>query len=158
METTKKKLTEQEAYVRLANKCAAAELCKSDIRRQMAKWDLPEGAPDSILDRLEKEHYVDENRYAQAFARDKFLYNHWGWMKIEMELKKKGIPQGSIEGAKSEISEDDKLETLKALIEEKKRTVTGKSLYEIRCKLYKFAMGKGFSFDEIQKVVGDLDE
>lgn len=154
----KKTLTEKEAFVRLSGKCAVTELCKSDIRRQMARWELPEGAPERILERLEKERYVDENRYAQAFARDKFLYNHWGWVKIEMELKRKGIPEGCIEGAKGEISDDDKLETLKKLIEAKKRTVTGKSVYEIKCKLYKFAMGKGYSFDEIQQVVGDLDD
>ena len=78
METTKKKIAEAAALSRLANLCAKAEYCVSDIRQKMARWDLPEGAEDRIVHRLLNERYIDEQRYACAFVRSKFRFNRWG--------------------------------------------------------------------------------
>ena len=91
MEPTKKKIAEAAALSRLANLCAKAEYCVSDIRQKMARWDLPEGAEDRIVHRLLDERYIDEQRYACAFVRSKFRFNRWGRDKIVRGLRLKGI-------------------------------------------------------------------
>ena len=68
----KKKMSENDAMIRLTAKCAASEYCRADIRKMMSRWELPEGAVDRILKRLQDERYIDEQRYAHAFVRDKF--------------------------------------------------------------------------------------
>ena len=106
METTKKKIAEAAALSRLANLCAKAEYCVSDIRQKMARWDLPEGAEDRIVHRLLDERYIDEQRYACAFVRSKFRFNRWGRDKISRALKMKGISEEDIADGLTELNDD----------------------------------------------------
>ena len=149
----KKPISENDAWIRLSAKCAMTEYCVADIRRMMSRWELPEGADDRIVKRLQTERFVDECRYAHAFVRDKFRYNHWGWGRIEHELRMRSIAQAYIDEAKEEISEEANLSALRKLIEAKRRIVKGKNEYEINAKLFRFAMGRGFSYDDINEVL-----
>lgn len=153
MNEQRRNMTEQKALNNIAAKCAAREYCIADIRKMMSRWELPEGAEERIIRRLQEEKYVDENRYARAFVRDKFRHNHWGLMRIEQELKRKGIATDIIASAKEEIDKDDNKEALRRIIEAKRRTVKGNSEYEIRAKLYRFALGRGFSYTDINEIL-----
>lgn len=154
----KKKCSEQEAYQRLAAQCAMGELCCHDAHRKMSRWELPEGAEERIVAKLVKERFIDESRFAKAFVRDKFRYNHWGRVRIEQELRLRHIAKVHIEEALQEIDDSDNLQTLREIIAKKRPSVKGKSEYEIRGKLMRFALGRGFSMDDITKVIGSLDE
>ena len=146
-------ISENDAMIRLTAKCAGAEYCRADIRKMMSRWELPEGVADKIIKRLQDERYIDEQRYAHAFVRDKFRYNHWGWIRIEQELKRRGIAQEYIDEAKEEISEDANLEALRKIIDTKRRTVKGKNEYEVNAKLFRFALSRGFCYEDIKEVI-----
>ena len=158
MEKKKHKYTEQEAYQRLSALCAMSEYCAHDMMKKMKNWELPEGCEERVVSRLVKEGFIDEGRYAKAFVRDKFRYNHWGRVRIEQELKMRKISQMNREEAIKEIEEGDCLEALKEMIEKKRPSVKGKNEYEIRGKLIRFALGRGFAMEDVMKVVGSLDE
>lgn len=180
MERKIRRYSEQEAYIKLSALCAAAEYCVHDMRKKMKDWILSPSKPkrtkgdegdeaeedksvsndckDKVLRRLVEEKFIDEKRFAHAFVRDKFRYNKWGRVRISQELKMRHIDTNVIEDALTEIEDDDNLDTLRALIAKKRPTVKGKSEYEIRGKLIRFAIGRGFSMDEATKVIGDLDE
>ena len=149
----KRMISENDAMIRLTAKCAGAEYCRADIRKMMSRWELPEGVADKIIKRLQDERYIDEQRYAHAFVRDKFRYNHWGWIRIEQELKRRNIAQEYIDEAKKEISEDANLEALRKIIDSKRRTVKGKNEYEVNAKLFRFALSRGFSYEDIKEVI-----
>lgn len=149
----RKPIAEEEAFNRLAAKCATAEYCIFDMRRKMERWLLKEGAEERIIARLLKDNFINEERYAHAFVRDKFRYNHWGWVRIERELMMRGIPQEYINEAHEEIDPSDNLESLRQLIETKKRSVKGKNEYEIKGKLFRFAISRGFKYDDINRVL-----
>lgn len=157
MEKKKKKLSESEAFNRLSALCATAEYCRADMMKKMSNWELPYGCEDNIISRLIKERYIDESRYAKAFTRDKFRYSGWGMMRIERELRIKGIDNALIEEAKSEIDETENDEMLRRLIEGKRRTVKGKTEYEIKAKLMRYAVSKGFTMESIYRIIGDLE-
>ena len=148
----KRMISENDAMIRLTAKCAGAEYCRADIRKMMSR-ELPEGVADKIIKRLQDERYIDEQRYAHAFVRDKFRYNHWGWIRIEQELKRRGIAQEYIDEAKEEISEDANLEALRKIIDTKRRTVKGKNEYEVNAKLFRFALSRGFCYEDIKEVI-----
>lgn len=157
MEVKKHKYSEQEAFNKLSALCASAEYCETDMRRKMQRWELPEGAEERIIAKLYKERFIDDKRYAHAFVRDKFRYNHWGRVRISRELRMRNIASEVIDEALNEIPEEDKLETLRHLINNKRKTVKGKSEYEVRTKLIRFALGRGFELEDIIKTVGDVD-
>ena len=158
MEKQKKKYTKQEAYTRLSALCAMGEHCCHDIQKKMNNWELPEGADVRIIEKLVKEKFIDENRFAHAFVRDKFRYNRWGKIRIQQELRLRQIPQKHIDEALEEIESDDNLSTLKEIIRKKRPSVKGRNEYEIKAKLIRFALGRGFSMDDITKVIGDVDD
>lgn len=144
-------MTEEAALLRLSALCAAAEHCVGDVRRKLAAWELPEGAADRVVERLLRERFVDEGRYARAFVRDKFRHNRWGARKIAYELRARGVPEADIDGALAEIPPEDAERTLAALLRQKLRTTRGKSDYDVLLKLLRFAVARGFSQDEARR-------
>lgn len=150
METKKHTYSEQEAYIKLSALCASAEYCEYDLRRKARNWDTP---LDSIITRLRNERFIDDSRYAHAFVRDKFRYNHWGQVRISQELRMRHISQDIIDDALQEIEEEDNLSTLRKLIDSKRKSVKGKSEYEINSKLIRFALGRGFQMDDILQIL-----
>ena len=145
--------TEQEAYQKLSALCAMSEQCCHDMMRKMSRWQMDQEVAEKVVARLVKEAFINEERYARAFVRDKFRYNHWGEVKIKHELKLKGISQKHIEAGLEELDEDDNLNALREIIQKKRPSVKGKSDYEIRCKLIRFAVGRGFDMNDIMKVL-----
>jgi regulatory protein len=128
------------------------------VQQKLKRWEVAEDMAERIVAKLVKEKFIDEERYARAFVRDKFRYNHWGRVKIEHELKLKRIASRHIEQGLEELKEEDNLETLRQLIEKKRPSVKGKNEYEIKVKLIRFALGRGFAMDDVIRVVGSLDE
>ncbi|MCR4614041.1 MAG: RecX family transcriptional regulator [Bacteroidaceae bacterium] len=151
MERQKKELTEEQAFTRLARLCSTTEYCRYDMRRKMAAWLLPEGAEERVLKRLEQERYIDEVRYAHAYVRDKSRHNRWGAKRIELELRRRGITDETIQDALTEITEEQSDETLEGLLRTKLKTVKGKSDYDVFLKLLRFSVGRGFPQDQAHR-------
>lgn len=88
-----------------------------------------------------------------AYVKDKSKYNRWGINKIRYELKKKQIADVLINEALSAIDPQDNREQLRQLLESKRKSVKGNSAYEINQKLVRFAVGRGFSYDDIAAIL-----
>lgn len=149
----KKNITVEEAYTRLSAKCARAEHCAYDLQKDMKRWEMPDKQQAEIIKRLTNDNFLNEERYAHAFVKDKFRYNKWGAARIRQELRMRNINENIIEDALTEISEDEIIESLRKLIKQKKETIKAKSDYELKGKLIRFAMSRGFSYSTISKVI-----
>jgi len=147
------KLTYEQALRRLAVYCSRSERCVTDVRKKMDAWEIPIDRQNEIVQQLQKEKYIDEERYCKAFINDKIKYNRWGIHKIRFELRKKQIPEALIREKLKKLNPEETCEQLRLLIEQKKKSVTGKDDYEIRQKLLRFAASRGFALDEIEKVL-----
>jgi len=158
MEGKEQKYTVEVAYDKLSALCAVREYCCDDMMRKMSKWNIPPEEAEKVIAKLVKNQFIDEERYARAFARDKFRYNHWGSVRIQMELKRRHIASRHIEEGLTELDDEDSIEALRNILKKKRPSVKGKNEYEIRGKLIRFALGRGFSMDDVIKVVGSLDE
>lgn len=156
MERTTKPMTEKAAYSRLTALCGRAEQCPADLRRKMSLWQLPEGAEQRLLSQLEKEGYVDERRFAHAFAHDKFLQNRWGRARIAQELRRRAIAQELIEDALTEIPDEESEETLASLLRQRLRTTRGKNDTEVFLKMLRYSVGRGYSPDEAHRCLEKL--
>lgn len=150
--------TEQEAYLKLSTLCAMGEQCREDVKRKMKRWEMDDDVIERIVARLVKERFIDEERYTKAFVRDKFRYNHWGRIRIEQELRMRHIDDKHIASGLEELKDEDNLHALKEMIQKKRLSVKGKNKYEIKGKLIRFALGRGFAMDDILKVVGHLED
>ena len=140
---------------RLRGQCSRREYCVSDVYKKALK--ALEGDADAarqVVDSLVKERYVDDLRYASAFARDKSSIQGWGATKIRYMLSAKGVSSDVISQALEEIDEDRASSRLYKLIENKYRSL--KDDPQCRLKLLRFALGRGYSYDEVNSVVNQL--
>ncbi|GHU79042.1 regulatory protein RecX [Bacteroidia bacterium] len=124
-----------------------------DIRRKLDTWEIAKEDQHQIIRRLQQEKFLDESRYCKAFVNDKSKYAHWGVHKINYALKKKQIPADLIREALENLNPEENREQLRLLIEQKRKTVKGKNEFEIRQKLMRFAVGRGFALEEIEKIL-----
>lgn len=150
--------TEQEAYLTLAAICAKAEHCQWEMLEKMRRWELSDEAQARVMERLVKERYVDDERYARAFVLDKIRYNKWGQRKVEQALWQKHIDDDIRQRVLSEVDDEEYLSVLRPLLKQKRRSVKASSDYEMNQKLIRFALGRGFRFDIIRQCLDVTDE
>lgn len=154
-----KEVSEQGAYLQLAQLCARAEHCQYELIEKMRRWEMSDEAQAHVMQRLVSERYVDDERYARAFVRDKIRYNKWGRRKVEQALWMKHIDDDIRSRALSEVDDEEYLSVLRPLLKQKRRSIKAASDYERNQKLVKFALGRGFTFDIIRQCIdGDVDE
>ena len=154
-----KEVSEQGAYLQLAQLCARAEHCQYELTEKMRRWGMSDEAQARVMQRLVSERYVDDERYTQAFVRDKIRYNKWGRRKVEQALWQKHIDQDIREQILNEVDDDEYLSVLRPLLKQKQKTLKGGTDYERNQKLVKFALQRGFTYDIIRQCIdGDIDE
>ena len=154
-----KEVTEQGAYLQLAQLCARSEHCQYEMLEKMRKWNMTDEAQARVMQRLISEYYVDDERYARAFVHDKIRYNKWGRRKVEQALWMKHIDEDIRERVLSEIDDDEYISILRPLLKQKRRNIKVQSDYEQNQKLVKFALGRGFTFDIIRQCMdSDIDD
>lgn len=155
-----KEITEQEAYLRLSALCAQAEHCRHELFEKMRRWGLDEAVAERVATRLVSERYVDDERYARAFVRDKVRYQKWGRRKIEQGLWQKHIADDIRQRVLNHIDDEEYLSVLRPLLKQKRKGIKASSDYELNQKLLRFALSRGFTFDIICQCldVDDVDE
>ena len=112
-----KTLTPPEALHRAAALCSSSEHCIADIREKLSRWGIGEPDARTIVERLVQERFIDEGRYAIAFAKDKFRFSGWGRIKIRYALQQKRIGNSDIVNALSLIDEEAYTTRLADLLE-----------------------------------------
>ena len=153
----KKEMTEQEAYLQLAALCAQAEHCEQEMRDKMKRWEVDETVQNRIIDRLTEERYIDNERYARAFVKDKIRYNKWGRRKVQQALWMKRIDNDIQQRVLDEIDEKEYLDVLRPLLKQKRKSIKAGNDYELNQKLVRFALSRGFTFDIIRQCL-NVDE
>ena len=148
---TRQPLSREKALAKLAALCARAEYCTGDMEDKMRRWGLSGDDIKENISYLVANKYVDNARYCQAFVNDKIAYNHWARRKIEQALWMKRVPESVSAPILDAVPEEDYINVLKPLIASKSATVKAESDYERQMKLVKFALGRGFSIDEIKQ-------
>ena len=110
---------------------------------------------DEIISTLIEENYLNEERFAIAFAGGKFRMKQWGRVKIKYELKQKQVSEYNIKRALKEINEDEYLVTLKKLADEKYSTLKNEQYLVRKKKTADYLMQKGYEPGLIQKALNE---
>lgn len=151
-----KTLTPPEALHRAAALCSSSEHCIDDIRQKLTRWGIGTTDTQTIIERLVHERFIDEERYAIAFVRDKFRFACWGRIKMSYALQQKRIPGHLIAHALSHINNELYTTRLTALLQEKSRSITDENPETRRAKLFRFAASRGFESDLIFKAIKEI--
>lgn len=130
--------------------CSRREYCSNDIRRKLLRvLDNNEQEVAEIMAELVREKYLDDARYASAFARDRAQISGWGQAKISYQLRSKGIPSSIISDALKEIDEDKAEEKLQKVLNAKFNTL--KDDPQRRLKIIRYGLSRGYDFESISE-------
>lgn len=146
-----KQISEEDALLRLTSLCSTAEHCSHEMIEKMQRWQLADDAQARIIEYLVKEKYIDDERYARFFAKDKIRYNKWGRRKVEQAMWLKHIDGDIQRDVLDDIDDEEYIAVLRPLLKTKRKSVKASSDYEMNMKLIRFAMGRGFTMDIIRQ-------
>lgn len=150
-------MTDQQKRIldRLRGLCSRREYCYADVlKKAKDALDGDAQAAKEVADVLVEDKYVDDLRYASAFARDKSAIQGWGEVKIRYMLSAKGVPRDVIDKALEEIDQDKADSRLEKLLQNKLKSL--KDDPQCRLKLLRFALGRGYSYDEVNSLINTL--
>jgi regulatory protein len=152
----KKILTKEQALQKLRQYCAYQERSHSEVQQKLYELGIRKQDHDEILSTLIEEDYLNEERFAKAFAGGKFRMKDWGRKKIFYALKEKRVSEYSIKQAMKEIDEEDYWKNLKELVEEKYDTLKDEQHLVRKKKTIDYMLQKGYEFDLVTKAVNEL--
>lgn len=145
---------------KLRHYCAYQERCHKEVREKLYGYGLHRAEVEEAISVLIGEDYLNEERFATAFAGGHFRVKQWGKVKIGHELKLKGVSDYCIRKALKEIDEEDYFRTIRELARRKRRELEGKGLrdHQLRYKITQYMMQRGFESSLVQEVLRDLGE
>ena len=142
----KRDKTPEQAYAALIRLCARSEKSSGDALRLMQRWGVEPSARQGVLQKLLADRFIDDNRYAEAFVRDKIRLSGWGARKIRTSLRLKGI-------AAAPANQSERLRTQ---LEKKLRLTRYKDTYDLKTKLIRYGLSLGYDYDAVLDAAGEL--
>lgn len=152
----KKQLTKEQALQKLRHYCGYQERSHSEVKDKLYQLGVWKKDHDEIIASLIEDNYLNEERFAIAFAGGKFRMKQWGRVKIKYELKQKQVSDYSIKKAMKQIDENDYQKLLEKLAEDKYASLKGEQYLVRKKKTQDYLMQKGFEPELITRIVNEI--
>jgi regulatory protein len=149
----KKPLTKEQALQKLKHYCAYQERCHSEVKEKLYQLGVWKKDHDEIIASLIEENYLNEERFAIAYAGGKFRVKQWGRVKIRYELKQKQVSEYSIKKAMKQIDEEEYLSVLNKLAKEKYAALKSEQYLVRKKKTMDYLAAKGFEAELVRRVI-----
>jgi regulatory protein len=152
----KKILTKEQAIQKLRHYCGYQERCHSEVREKLWQLGVKRPVHDEILASLIEDDYLNEERFAIAFAGGKYRGKQWGRVKIKYELKQRQVSDYSIKKALQQIDEADYVKTLKELADKKYAELKHEQWLVRKKKTIDYLLMRGYEHSLVNNIVTDL--
>ena len=152
-----KNIGTQKAFEKIKYYCAYQERSHAEVKKKLYGFGLYKNEVELLMSQLIEENYLNEERFAMAFAGGKFRIKQWGKIKIKYELKQRQVSDYSIKIALSAIPDDDYEKTLQKLAAEKLATLkTEQNIFTKKSKLQNYLVGKGYEYNVVAEVLKNV--
>lgn len=153
MHRPSKILTLAEAREKIYRYCAYQERCHQEVKRKLFEYGLSRKENDELLTELITEGYLNEERFAKAFAGGKFRMKKWGRIKITNELEFRGLTANCIRSGLKEIEEENYIKTLEEILQKKFAQTDAENSFIKKDKIASYAIQKGYEPDLVWKIL-----
>ena len=154
----KQHLTKEQALQKLKHYCAYQERCHSEVKDKLYQLGVWTKDQDEIIAALIEENYLNEERFAIAFAGGKFRMKQWGRVKIKYELKQKQVSDYSIAKALKQIDEEEYVKVLTKLAKEKYVSLKSEQYLVRKKKIMDYLIGRGYETELITETIKPLTD
>ncbi len=140
----KKNFSRKEAKIKAADFCAYQERSQQEVRDKLYSYGLHQHDVEEVLSELITENFINEERFAKAYAGGKFRIKNWGRIKIVQGLKQHRISDYCIKKGLQEIDEDDYMATLQKILDKKANSLNNPYAPLNLKKIAAYALQKGY--------------
>jgi regulatory protein len=155
---SKPKITDPKIGLQKAEKyCVYQERAQQEVREKLYTLGLHQRDVENIISELIGTNFLNEERFANAYALGKFRQKGWGKIKIKQALKLKRVPETLIKKALLQIDLDDYSARLKGILEKKAALSKEKDVYKRSYQLKQYAYGKGYEGNLVAEILKDSD-
>lgn len=151
-----KKYSPAEAYIRICRYCAYQERSHKEVRNKLYTYGLHRADVEEAISLLITDGFLNEERFAKAFAGGKFRIKSWGRNKIVHALEGHGVTAKCIQRGIKEIDHSEYLKSLRRLVVKKLGSMQEANAFKKRNKVAKYAIGKGYEPDLVWTIIKDL--
>lgn len=152
------KLTPQQALLKLAHYCAYQERCHLEVKNKLADYGVYFHDAEQVIAELIVQNYLNEERFAIAFAGGKFRVKKWGRNKIKQELKLKKISEYCIKQGLKEIDNEQYIQVLEKEAFQKYKASKDKNILVKANKTAQYLISRGFETDLVWDVVKSISK
>jgi regulatory protein len=150
---TTKVHTSSQAFVKIASFCAYQERTQQEVRQKLYEYGIKSDEVEVIIVKLIGDNFLNEERFAKAYAGGKFRIKKWGRLKISRALEMKGLSSYCVKSGLKEIDEEDYLQTISVLIEKKSIEITLKNSYQKSYKIAQYLISRGYESDLVWEIL-----
>lgn len=157
-EKRQKKISKVQALRKASDYCAFQERCQQEVRDKLYTWGLHSDDVENLISLLITEGFINEERFAKAFAGGKFRIKKWGRNKITSELKRRNISEYCIRKAMQEIDGNDYFKSLKEIIDKKANEIKEKNVFKKAGRIASYCISRGYESDLVWEILRDKFE
>lgn len=152
-----KNFTPEQALTRLQELCARAEICTGEALDKLRRWGVTGRRAEQVVQSLVDDRFIDDERFARAFVRDRYRHSRWGRLKIAQALRLKRVDREYIDAAlDEEIDQELYEQILSELLRAKLQQLPADDDdYAVCGKLCRFAAGRGYEPSVVMRLVAD---
>lgn len=150
--------TQKQALIKAESYCAYQERCQQEVRDKLYSWGLHEIQVENVIAELIASNFINEERFAKAYAGGKFRIKKWGRVKISIELKRRKISTYCIKKGLAEIEEEEYIKTLQKVAEVKIKAMKERDSKKKKYKVMNYLLSRGFENDLVVEVVGTKEK
>ncbi|MBO6516509.1 MAG: RecX family transcriptional regulator [Bacteroidia bacterium] len=143
----------EQAWTAIQKFCAYQERCHQEVRNRLYDYGLKRDEVEELIFRLIENNFLNEERFAIAYAGGKFRVKRWGRNKILTELKRRKISDYCIRKGMSEIDDEQYVNTLKEIVEQKARTYKAANQYILNKKIATYCYNRGYESELIWDIL-----
>lgn len=157
-EKAKKIYDKNAAFIKAQQYCVYQERSQQEVRNKLYEWGLHRDDVENVIVDLIEEKFINEERFAIAFAGGKFRIKKWGKIKIKIELKAHNISPYCITKALAAIDENDYIKTLREIIAKREKSISEKNKYRRNYKIATYAISRGFETNLVKEILSEMNE
>jgi len=135
--------------------CAYQERSQQEVRDKLYSWGLHKADVEAVIADLIADNFLNEERFALAYASGRFRMKGWGRYKIKQGLVQKSVSPPLIRAALSSLNEHEYREKLLTILGAKARLEKEKQPYKRKNKLFQYALGRGYESELILELLND---
>jgi regulatory protein len=142
------------AYQKAIRYCGYQERTGKEVQEKLRAWGVAQKEEEvRIIQALQEDNFLNEERYVEAFIRGKCLSKQWGKRKMFDALTKKGLDQVLIQKGLATLATAEYLQRLRYVADRKKQSLAGATSLQRKQKLTNYLLQKGYEPDLVLQTV-----